>query len=106
EARADEMAARSLRAPRPRGEPRRALVAPQAAPTTVVREMTGIAGQPLEAPVRREFEQRFGHDFSSVRVHTGARAAASARGWTRWRIRWDTTSCSGGMPTRHARPRG
>lgn len=36
-------------------------------------------GQPLPEPLRAEFEPRFGHDFSQVRVHTSARAAASAR---------------------------
>lgn len=37
-------------------------------------------GQPLPAPVRAFFELRFGHDFSQVRVHTGAEAVESARG--------------------------
>lgn len=36
-------------------------------------------GQPLDPGVREAFEPRFGHDFSQVRVHTGARAAESAR---------------------------
>jgi hypothetical protein len=80
EARADQSAARILAAPAPRGQPRSDLLAPRAAPRSVAREMTGTAGHPLAMPVRREFEQRFGHDFSLVRVHTGARAAESARG--------------------------
>lgn len=46
----------------------------EASPASAVR----AGGRPLEAPVRREMEQRFGHDFSDVRVHTGSRAAASA----------------------------
>jgi hypothetical protein len=37
------------------------------------------AGQPLDAPVRQRMEASFGTDFSDVRVHTGASAAASAR---------------------------
>ncbi len=37
------------------------------------------AGEPLDAATRGVMEERFGHDFSAVRVHTGARAADSAR---------------------------
>jgi hypothetical protein len=36
-------------------------------------------GQPLPQSVRAHFEPRFGHDFSGVRVHTGAQAAQVAR---------------------------
>ena len=36
-------------------------------------------GQPLSEPVRAFFEPRLGYDFSQVRIHTDARAAASAR---------------------------
>jgi hypothetical protein len=36
-------------------------------------------GQPLDAATRGYFEPRFGRDFSSVRVHTDAAAAQSAR---------------------------
>lgn len=36
-------------------------------------------GQPLDPAIRDVFEPRFGHDFSRVKVHTGSRAAASAR---------------------------
>ncbi len=36
-------------------------------------------GAPLHSAVRRDMESRFGHDFGSVRVHTGANAAESAR---------------------------
>lgn len=36
-------------------------------------------GQPLDATTRALMEPRFGHDFSHVRVHTDARAVASAR---------------------------
>ncbi|MFC5569078.1 DUF4157 domain-containing protein [Lysobacter yangpyeongensis] len=37
------------------------------------------SGRPLQPRVRRDMEHRFGHDFSSVRVHTGASADRSAR---------------------------
>ena len=36
-------------------------------------------GQPLESQTRAHFEERFGHDFGGVRVHTGPRAAESSR---------------------------
>ncbi len=42
-----------------------------------VRNLGG--GQPLSEATRAYFEPRFGHDFSDVRVHTGARAVESAR---------------------------
>ena len=36
-------------------------------------------GSPLQPALRLDMEQRFGHDFSSVRIHTGAPAKRSAR---------------------------
>ena len=39
----------------------------------------GSLGRPLSQATRDFFEPRFGHDFSEVRVHTDANAAASAR---------------------------
>lgn len=45
----------------------------------IVHEVLGSPGQPLEPSVRAALEPRFGHDFSRVRVHTGSRAAESAR---------------------------
>lgn len=36
-------------------------------------------GEPLDADAREYMENRFGHDFSQVRVHTDSRAADSAR---------------------------
>ena len=36
-------------------------------------------GRPLEPALRQDMEQRFGHDFSQVRVHSGASAEQSAR---------------------------
>jgi hypothetical protein len=52
--------------------------APGIAPP-VVHDVLRSPGTPLAAPVRSEMEQRLGHDFSRVRVHTDAQAAASAR---------------------------
>ncbi|MBV8900942.1 MAG: DUF4157 domain-containing protein [Verrucomicrobia bacterium] len=51
----------------------------------VVRAPAGVAqalaspGRPLESGLRRDMEQRFGQDFSQVRVHTDAKSAESAR---------------------------
>lgn len=46
---------------------------------TDVRDAVRAAGRPLEPGVRADMEQQFGHDFSRVRVHADAKAAASAR---------------------------
>jgi hypothetical protein len=43
----------------------------------IVHEVLRSPGQPLDALVRNDMEQRFGHDFSMVRVHTDAKAAVS-----------------------------
>lgn len=48
------------------------------APPSVATALRGH-GRPLERDVRRDMEQSFGADFSGVRVHDGAAAAASAR---------------------------
>jgi outer membrane protein OmpA-like peptidoglycan-associated protein len=45
----------------------------------VVHEVLRSSGQPLDHATRAFFEPRFGRDFSNVRIHTGTRAAASAR---------------------------
>ncbi len=45
----------------------------------IVHEVLRAPGQPLDTATRAVMEPRFGHDFSGVRVHTGARAAESAR---------------------------
>jgi hypothetical protein len=37
------------------------------------------SGRPLDPGLRQDMEQRFGHDFSQVRVHSGAAAEQSAR---------------------------
>ncbi len=44
----------------------------------VVHEALRSPGQPLDAGMRHFMELRFGYDFSDVRIHTGAKAAASA----------------------------
>ena len=49
-----------------------------AAPATVDHALAG-SGAPLEPELRQDMEQRFGHDFSSVRVHASPDAAQSAR---------------------------
>src|SRR5258708_2048912 len=46
---------------------------------TIVNEVLGAAGHPLDASVRTFMEPRFGNDFGGVRVHSDARAAESAR---------------------------
>jgi hypothetical protein len=50
----------------------------QAAPTSVAQALAS-SGRPLEPALRQDMEQRFGQDFSQVRVHTDAKAAESAR---------------------------
>ena len=45
----------------------------------IVRDVLRQPGAPLDANTRAFFEPRFGHDFGHVRVHTDARAAASAK---------------------------
>lgn len=48
------------------------------APASVARTLAG-SGTPLEPTIREDMEERFGCDFSRVRVHTGAAAERSAR---------------------------
>ena len=45
----------------------------------IVHEVLRSPGQPLDPATHVSMESRFGHDFSSVRMHTDARAAQSAR---------------------------
>jgi len=49
-----------------------------AAPASVD-EALASPGRPLEPTLRKDMEQRFGHDFSRVRVHSGADAEQSAQ---------------------------
>jgi len=48
------------------------------APASVDRVLAS-SGRPLEPALRQDMEQRFGYDFSQVRVHTGSAAEESAR---------------------------
>ena len=48
-----------------------------AAPASID-QVLASPGRPLEPAVRRDMEQRFGHDFSRVRVHSDAAAEQSA----------------------------
>src|SRR5262245_20126574 len=59
------------------GQPAGQVAAP-AAPASVNRVLSS-PGTPLEPVLRQDMEQRFGHDFSAVRVHTDAKAAESAQ---------------------------
>ena len=56
---------------------------PSAAVTTTVpvsvENLLTKSGEPLEPAVRRHMEQRFGHDFSKVRVHSDTAADRAAR---------------------------
>ncbi|HKR12657.1 MAG TPA: DUF4157 domain-containing protein [Pyrinomonadaceae bacterium] len=44
-----------------------------------VGEVLAGSGRPLDSVLREDMEQRFGHDFSRVRVHSGRTAEQSAR---------------------------
>lgn len=60
----------------------RQAIRPQASPATaqgLAFAHSRTAGQPLDRTFRTTMEQRFGHDFSGVRVHTGGDADRSAR---------------------------
>lgn len=50
-----------------------------AAAPSLVNNVLAAPGQPLDAVTRGYMEGRFGHDFGSVRIHTGERASQSAR---------------------------
>ena len=54
------------------------LGAPKAIPP-IVHDVLGSPGVPMGSTIRAFMEQRFGRDFASVRLHTDARAAESAR---------------------------
>lgn len=43
-----------------------------------VRQTLRSSGEPLDSQTRIQMQQRFGHDFTQVRIHTEARAAESA----------------------------
>jgi len=46
---------------------------------SIVHEVLGSSGQPLDHATRTFFEPRFGYNFGRVRIHAGSRAAESAR---------------------------
>lgn len=52
--------------------------APSEAPP-IVHDVLRSSGQPLDHATRTSIEPRFGQDFSGVRIHTGPKAAESAR---------------------------
>ncbi len=56
-------------------------VSDQAAPTapSSVDRVLSESGSPLDSALRQDMEQRFGHDFSKIRVHADALAQRSAR---------------------------
>ncbi|MFK4501129.1 hypothetical protein ABIF86_005420 [Bradyrhizobium japonicum] len=85
ESEAEHAAENALRPSQPAGPapvlsplPRSAGTTGQAAPAAVS-EVVGSAGSPLGAPTRETMERGFRSDFSHVRIHTDAQAAASAR---------------------------
>jgi hypothetical protein len=51
----------------------------RAVPEVAVDRALAGGGRPLDEPIRRRMEARFGHDFSAVRVHDDSRAADAAR---------------------------
>lgn len=51
---------------------------PGAVPDSVYQTLAS-SGRPLDSALRQDMEQRFGYDFSRVRVHSGAMAEQSAR---------------------------
>lgn len=52
---------------------------PEADVPAIVHDVLRSPGAPMDAPSRAFFEPRFGRDLSGVRLHTDAKAAASAR---------------------------
>lgn len=64
--------------PRIQRHARQAPVGSDTAPASVDRALAS-SGRPLEPELRQDMEQRFGRDFSQVRVHSGSSAAHSAR---------------------------
>lgn len=50
----------------------------EATPPSIDRALAG-SGKPLEPALQAEMEQRLGHDFSRVRIHTGTAAEQSAQ---------------------------
>ena len=65
-------------APKIQRDARDSDAAAQDAPASVDRALASSC-RPLDAPLRHDMEQRFGHDFSRVRVHADSAAQQSAR---------------------------
>jgi hypothetical protein len=57
---------------------RQAIEGANIAPSSVDQALAS-SGRPLEPTLRHDMEQRFGHDFSEVRLHLGAAAEQSAK---------------------------
>jgi hypothetical protein len=78
---ADALADRVVRGPAPGPAPAgavRGLEGGGFRPAPRALDAVRSSGRPLDAPTRGFMESRFGHDFSAVRVHTDAAAAAAA----------------------------
>ena|GEM_PF-2410947 len=69
----------SSSAPRIQRFTRHAAEAPNNTVPVSVDRVLATSGKPLEASIQQEMGQRFGSDFSNVRVHSGAAAEQSAR---------------------------
>lgn len=69
------------------------------------RDIVSGAGQPLDPGVRRELEERLGHDLSRVRLHTGPDAGRLAELLERTRSPSARTSSSARGRTGPARTR-
>lgn len=71
-------ACQKKRLQRAAAEPSSARAHSSGAPS-IVHEVLRSPGQPLDSATRASMDQRFGYDFSSVRVHSGAAAERSAQ---------------------------
>jgi hypothetical protein len=85
ESEAEHAAKNALRPSQPAGPAPALSPLPRSTGTTgpaapaAVSEVVGSTGSPLGAPTRETMERQFRSDFSHVRIHTDAQAAASAR---------------------------
>jgi len=76
---ADHAAAGAIQAGGTTAAPLRAASAQGSAAPAIVDAVLAAPGHPLDAATRAGMEQRFGHDFSRVRVHDDTQASQSAR---------------------------
>lgn len=76
---ADRIADQVMDAAAPRALPQSRAVGEAAPMPSLFGDVLGSPGEPLDAMTRAYMEPRFGRDFSGVRVHADAQAAASAR---------------------------